>query len=352
MSNIVVHERPGVYSAFEASGTVGAARAAGVVGVAAAAASGTAGEVVTVTSFAEGITAFGEDAAGTFGMSGLLEALYANGAGTVKAVRVSADTEEGYEAAFAALENEENISVVICGSTDAAVQLKMKESVERASLALCERVAVAAFDGQTVSGMTERAAAINSERVVLAAGKLAAEGSNLKTAAAIAAVIAGSRDPSVPLSGAVLSGTENAAGRFSDTEIDALVTGGVTAVEMLAGRTSVVRAVTTRTKTDGAADATWRELTTVLIADDVIPALRNVLRSRFSRSKNTAQTRGAIRSQIIMELENKLAQQIIDGYGEVVVSAAADDPTVCEAVFDFAVAHGLSRIDLTARIAV
>ncbi len=52
-----------------------------------------------------------------------------------------------------------------------------------------------------------------------------------------------------------------------------------------------------------AADATWRELTTVLVADDVIPAVRAALRSKFARAKNTAQGRGAIRAQTIVELE-------------------------------------------------
>ena len=69
---------------------------------------------------------------------------------------------------------------------------------------------------------------------------------------------------------------------------------------------SPVRGITTRTTTGGAQDITWRELTTILIVDDVIPSIRASLRSRFSRTKNTAQTRGAIRSQVIVELENKL----------------------------------------------
>jgi phage tail sheath gpL-like len=115
---------------------------------------------------------------------------------------------------------------------------------------------------------------------------------------------------------------------------------------------SPVRGITTRTTTGGAADATWRELTTILIVDDVIPAVRNALRSRFARTKNTAQTRSAIRSQVIVELERKLAAQIIDGYGEVKAVASAEDPTVCEVEFGFAVAHGLNRIYLTAHITV
>ena len=131
-----------------------------------------------------------------------------------------------------------------------------------------------------------------------------------------------------------------------------LVRGGVSPLESTAGTVSPVRGITTRTTTGGAADTTWRELTTILIVDDVIPAVRSALRSRFSRTKNTAQSRSAIRSQVIVELEKKLSAQIIESYGEVTVTASADDPTVCLVEFSFGVAHGLNQIYLTVHITV
>jgi hypothetical protein len=115
---------------------------------------------------------------------------------------------------------------------------------------------------------------------------------------------------------------------------------------------SPVRGITTRTTTDGAVDTTWRELTTILIVDDILPAMRASLRSRFSRVKNTARSRGAIRSQVIVELEKKVAAEIIDSYGDVTVTASEDDPTVCLVEFGFAVAHGLNQIYLTVHITV
>ena len=55
---------------------------------------------------------------------------------------------------------------------------------------------------------------------------------------------------------------------------------------------------------------------------------------------------------MILELEDKLANERIDSYGEVKVSAVESDPTVCLVEFSFAVAHGLTRIYLTAHITV
>ena len=139
---------------------------------------------------------------------------------------------------------------------------------------------------------------------------------------------------------------------YTDNDIDLLVRGGVTPLESTAGTVSPVRGITTRTTTGGAADTTWRELTTIRIVDDGIPTVRDALRARFRRAKNTEQSRGAIRSQVVLELENKLAREIITGYGEVSVEADADNPTVCLVDFSFTVAHGLNQIWLSAHITV
>lgn len=53
-----------------------------------------------------------------------------------------------------------------------------------------------------------------------------------------------------------------------------------------------------------------------------------------------------------MELEKKKSAQIIEDYGEVTVTASADDPTVCLVEFGFAVAHGLNQIYLTVHLTV
>ena len=187
--------------------------------------------------------------------------------------------------------------------------------------------------------------------MLVAPGETAQDG-GARVAAALAGAICGEADPARPFGGAILQGIGSLATRYSESEVDTLLQGGVTPVELVGGVCSVIRGVTTRTKTGEAADATWRELTTILVVDDVIPSIRASLRSRFSRTKNTAQTRGAIRSQVIVELENKLRAEIIDSYGEVEVSVYEDDPTVCLVEFSFAVAHGLNQIYLTAHITI
>lgn len=259
------------------------------------------------------------------------------------------------QAAFAALANCD-VQVVVCDSSELTIQKALKTAVETASAARGERIGVIGGSGDTAAQLVTRAEAINSERMVLVGPDMKDESgkalSGVFAAAAVAGAIACGADPAVPLNGAELYGIGGLQSVYSDNDIDLLVQGGVTPLEDVGGVVSPVRGITTRTKTGSAADSTWRELTTVLIADDVIPAVRSALRSKFARAKNTAQGRGAIRAQTIVELEKKKDAQIIESYGEVAVTAAADDPTVCLVEFSFAVAHGLNQIRLTVHLTV
>lgn len=349
-TKITTHERPGVYSRYDLSGVVrgGGGKAAALIAMAE---SGDGTKASLWYTYAQAAEALG----GGTEMAGLVRLLFLGGASAVYGVPVSQESQ--YETAITTAEGLENVKVVVCDATAAAVQKKLKQSVEAASAARKERIAVVggAADA-TVSQLTAQAEELNSERVVLVApGALSGNGmalSGARCAAAVAGAIAGQTDPALPLSGAELAGLAGLAARYGEAEIDALVQGGVTPLENVGGTVSVVRGVTTRTKTGNAADASWRELSTVLIVDDVIPGIRDSLRAKFSRAKNTEQSRGAIRSLVIVELEKRVAQEIITGYEGVTVAAAPDEPEVCQVEFAFTVAHGLNQIWLSAHISI
>lgn len=344
--SVTNHERPGVYSRYDASTVVkGRGGGGGCVGLAALCGTGTAGTLYTFNRYEEAVTAFG----GEETLTELVRLLFLNGAAQVKAVPVA--EEAGYKAAFSVLEAAEDIAVVVCDSGELTVQQALRDSVKAASEARRERIAVVGGKaGENATALVQRAEGLNSERVVLTAP--VGEGGGAAVAAAVAGAIAGESDPAVPLGGAVLTGLYGLSGRYSDGEMDRLILGGVTPVESLAGTIGVVRGVTTRTTTGEAADATWRDLTTIRIVDDVIPTLRRALRTKFQRAKNTAQSRGAIRAQVVLELENKKAREIITGYENVTVTADSQDPARCLVDFSFTVAHGLNQIWLTAHITV
>ncbi|MDM8238473.1 phage tail sheath subtilisin-like domain-containing protein [Pseudoflavonifractor phocaeensis] len=352
--NLTTHERPGVYSSYDASTLVRGSGGHQIVGLAAINSVAAAGVPITVTSYEAAVSTFGSQE-GKQDMAELIRVALLNGAAAVVAVPVA--NEEGYEAAFEALGSVENIRVMLCDSTQLAVQQALRDSVLSASAARRERIAVVGgAAGEEVSALVERAKGLNCERVVLVApssvdGEDAAV-DGLSTAAAVAGAIASQSDPAIPLGGAELLGLKGLSQQYSDNDIDLLVRGGVTPVESVNGQVSVVRGITTRTSSGEVEDTTWRELSTILIVDDVIPTLRDSLRSKFRRAKNTAQSRGAIRTQVVLELENKMSREIITGYDQVTVSAHSEDPTVCVVEFTFTVAHGLNQIWLTAHIVI
>ena len=348
---ITVHERPGVYSSYEASSlTVGSSRGR-TVAVAAAVGSDLDSPQACYTwnSYSKAAADVGECV-----LSRLAQLALRNGAGTVYGVPV---TGSDYTGALAVIQGLEEVNVVVCDSTQETVQQALRTMVEDCSAARKERIAVVAgAAGESVTQLVQRAKGLNHERMVLVApGCVDAAGTDqggVACAAALAGAIAGTTDPALPLGGAQLSGLEGLETTYDDADIDTLVQGGVAPLEMLAGNCYVVRAVTTRTTTGSAADATWRELTTTLVVDEVIPGIRNALRARFTRAKNTQQTRGAIRSQVILELEDRVSREIIDSYADVTAEALPTDPTVCLVQFAFAVSHGLNQIWLSAHITV
>ena len=351
--SITVHQRPGVYSSYDASTVVSGSGTGGLVGLVALNTVAQAGTAQTITSYDKAVTAFGS--AGGEDMAELIRLILKNGASGVVAVPVA--DEAGYEAAFELLAGMENIQLIVCDSTQQSVQQRLRESVISASQLRRERLGVVAGTaGESVEELTARAKELNCERMVLVApGGVNQEGeelSGLSIAAAVAGAIAGETDPAVPLGGAELDGLYGVSQRYEDNELDLLILGGVTPVESIGGTVSVVRGVTTRTTTGESDDATWRDLTTIRVVDDVIPGLRAALRSKFRRAKNTAQSRGAIRSQVVLELENKLTREIITGYENVAVNADPEDATRCLVEFSFTVAHGLNQIWLTAHITV
>ena len=354
---INIGQRPGVYSNYDMSSVVSRTPGGQTVGLAAVSSTGTKGQIYTLTNYSTALAAFGQDS-GDANMLALCRLIFMNGASKIiavpAAVGTAAETAD-YKSAFSALETAD-CGVLCCGSTDTAVLQVLRDSAAASSAARRERVAICGAAVDTAAELAAVAAEINSERCCLVGPfPLDADGSTLTgahLAAAAAGVLAAQTDPALPLSGAKVYGFSGLSRDYSDGEIDTLILGGVTPFECLSGETSFVRAVSTRTKTAGAEDYTWREFSTVMIADNVISTLRNALRTRFARAKNTEQTRSAVKTQVTIELEAKKSAQIIDGYGAITVTQNISDPERCDVEFEFAVAHGLNQIVLTAHISV
>lgn len=335
-------ERPGVYSDYEASGILwsSSGRQVGI----AAQALGEQNRVYTVTRTSDAETIFGSGSK----MVKLCALALQNGAAQVAAVPAGTGQAVDYAAAFAALEAQQ-VCAVLCDSTEDSVQRLLMESVLRASKAGNERIGFAVCGAEDPFAW---AAGFNCERMVLVAQAPFGETDGGSLAAAMAAQVAKSTDPSASFNGVRLEGITGLNTTLREEMLDAYVKAGITPFEAVGGSVEIVRAVTSRTATGGVSDRVFQELNTVLVMDDVISGVRAALKEQMAGAKNNTRTRAAIATQAAVLLENKYAAGMIDGYLQPKVYPLEDNPAVCVAEIEFSVSRGLNQIHISAHIKV
>lgn len=335
-------ERPGVYTSYEVSGSLYGGTQGAAVGLVAQGGSeeGGVAEICSMTQAREKFSGGN--------MTALCEILLKNGAYKIYAMQPG---DGDYTAAFSELMKYGDIRFMVCDSRDAEIHKAMKETIIAGDEQGKYRIGIVESGEESREALCQAASEMGSERMVLVSHH-EAEGTPGAVAAAVCGAAAAGEDPALPLNGAQLLGLGDIGDNFSDEDVSLLISGGVTPIETLYGSRSIIRGVTTRTKTAGTADPTWREVNTIMIIDHMMPAMRDSLRRRFARVKNTAQTRGAIRTQVLVELEDYKNREIIDSYGDINVSQSGEDPTICIVDFSFTVAHGLNKIELSAHITV
>lgn len=154
--------------------------------------------------------------------------------------------------------------------------------------------------------------------------------------------------------GTNLNGVELAVDEFegalTDAEVEVLLKSGVTPVECRNHVAVVVRAVTSCTSALGRETRAYSSLSAVMAADDVVQTIRQAVRLRLKGMKNTPVTRESIASQIVVELENKKTQGVIDQYLPPIVRAHAQDAAVCVVTLQFQTAAEMSQIVISAQI--
>ncbi len=325
---MTVRERPGIYAEYIVNSSTAAVQSGITVGIAA--------QVNGGSTETEGVVSY-IDAVQTYGicpMTKLVKTLFYNGCGKIIAAPVSSGD---YAAAFASL-LEKGADILICDSRSAAVLGEMKTALEDTEY--CMGIGECAG---TAAQCTALAQSLNFERMVICGNADETDGN---IAAALAGVI--SSETELFLNGHALNNAGQLLRTWTEQEIETLIADGVTPVEYDGECVCTVRGITTRTSTDGVSDRSLREIATVVTAIDVLKSVHNALKLKFARARNDALTRGAIRSQVAVELEKKLAAGKIESYGNISAVADGEDAGLCRVSFEFSAVCGLSTIMLTA----
>lgn len=346
--NYIASERPGIYPDFKASSITYSTYNNKTVGIVAKASLQPEG-IVYITNIDDAVSAFKEDSS----LTNLCTIALKNGAYKIAAIAVNSDS-PNYNDAFALLSDENDLCAVMCDSENLSIHKLLESSVNTASSNLKERIGIIGCSAN--ENVLNWANNFNNERIVLIAQHPVDDNqSNLSSsciAAALCGLIAKNADPTLSFNGSVLNSIDNLSSNLSESDIDTYIKNGITTFENIGSKVKIVRAVTSRTKTDDVQDSTFKELNTTLIIDYIISSIRQTLKSFLDGSKNTIQTISAISTQTTIKLEEYLSLNIIDSYQTPNVYISSDDPSVCIVEVEFSVTRGLNHINISAHIKV
>ena len=338
----MIHERPGVWSAFGAQGTTELTdrRLAAVIAPADAAEG-----VQLVHSAAEAVSLYGGDAL----LTRMLKLCLANCGDPVYAVAVDEDTKVAYETALTALFAAAKPGVLIVGSAREDVQLLLRETAEAN-----ECLGVAGMKGASADALVARAKALCCARIVLTGPDVLAQDEAVAdgfcAAAAVGGAIASLSTPVVPLHDVALFGLQSLSALYTDDELDKLLQAGVTPVQLSGGRMCALRILTTRATAEGPEGESFRSLNATLVTDELLRDLRAALAARFRAAQNSTLTRTAIRSAVLLVLQDYRARGWLSAFGDLRVYADAGDASLCRVEFTYSIPAGLHRIALSAQM--
>lgn len=349
--SITSRQRPGVYSDYDTSGIIwsdGLGKAVGIVSLNDA----QQNTVYTITKTSDAESIFGTSGE----MYNLCKLALQNGA--MKVLAVSAGTLESndYETAFKVLESESSVYTVICDSTDSSIHMLLKESILRSCSAQKERIGIVSYGKyEDINEITSWAQDINCERIMLTAQNPMSDTDELSgclITAAIAGAISANTDPSYSFNSITLKGINKLSNNLSEDDVDTYIENGITPLEIILSEAEIIRLVTSKTATNGISDTTFKDVNTILIIDEIIPGLREMLRSSLLGGKNNVTTRSAISTQTIIKLQEYMDAGLIETYDNPVVSVSSDDATVCIVKVSFTISRGLNQIVISASIKV
>ena len=264
----MIHERPGVWSAFGAQGTTVLTdrRLAAVIAPADAAEG-----VQLVHSAAEAVSLYGGNAL----LTRMLKLCLANCGDPVYAVAVDEDTKVAYETALTALFAAAKPGVLIVGSAREDVQLLLRETAEAN-----ECLGVAGMKGASADALVARAKALCCARIVLTAPDVLAQDEAVAdgfcAAAAVGGAIASLSTPVVPLHDVALFGLQSLSALYTDDELDKLLQAGVTPVQLSGGRMCALRILTTRAAAEGPEGESFRSLNATLVTDELLRRIEDL----------------------------------------------------------------------------
>ena len=346
-------QRPGVFSDYTLVRRAAATESPRYAALLATAASGQAGQLVVCDSFTQLADAFGPDSADSC-MYDAAALLFAGGASRIYAIAPGIGQKaepDAYATALAQLAAIDQIGVVVCDDCSQQVLELLTEHLQQTAAQGRERLVLCGIDDSELALTTAQQLA--NERIAIlcpAAQNAAGRVHPLFAPASFAGYLCGLQDLTTLLSGTVLPGITGLSAALDEQTIQSLLAQGVCAMEQLGDTVEVIKAVTTRFTTDGVADLTLSNLSTILIIDAVMRAVRNGLKLLLADATYKSMTLDTIATQATIQLAAQQDAGLLSSFSPPVVYIKQDDPSVCMVELDFQIVSTIHQIHILAHI--
>lgn len=267
-----------------------------------------------------------------------------------------------YTAGVVALEENEEKSIVVSQLNDDATSVLMLQTAYNSTNNFNTPTVYirGAEHDETETTVATKAAAINDRRMIFVFptlldfnGKRVSSG---ETAAAVAGKLAGNGIPKLNHNFSAFSGFGGVSTKI--TNMDSLLSVGVTPLEVKYGVIRIVRLLTTETQNNGVPNRQWIEGAVRLNVDFIERTLVRRLQEKFMQSGNTAETRLAIATEVNALLDVFATTQIlvpnvnlnVPAYKPAVVSVDPADDTRVIVEVEIAPGKPLNFITLSFKV--
>lgn len=140
---------------------------------------------------------------------------------------------------------------------------------------------------------------------------------------------------------------------IDDNQISELLKAGVCVFENQTNIIKLIRAITTSTSDEeDNEDFTYRNLSTVLIIDTVIPAIREILKNKLLNANNNSITLNSVMALIISKLDYFVDINYISSYEKPNIYVGQDDESICFVELNFTIVQGVYQVYLNVEVNV
>lgn len=292
--------------------------------------------VFTITGTADALATFGS----TSIVPQMVRVLVANSATNIRGIIVPKDGDTALADTLSATLADKSVKVVLLTNNDSDTISAVKDHLAVAEANDMFRYSVfAPSDCTTQSAMTDFAKSIDDSRIFVAGQTLLQGGTGVDptiTATGLASLImTETDDPALPMNGVTIAGFDGISRTLLETEMNALVNGGVTPIYDDGSTAPTVWRLVTSSDIKGTEKETWQEGTTRFIADHVLETVENTLRAKYKRTKGVARILGAIKTDVDIVLKKLESLEIIENYDDSTLTVIKDPKDRYGALVDY-----------------